>query len=339
MDREPEEMQYLGVGGICSEAIKILRSYTRLLLSLAFTLVLPLGIVMFSHSLISDPLWRKIFRNEDMLSKEQAGTAAAARTERLLDGEFVGLGMVTLLYIVFVLVFSLFSTAAIVYSVASIYTGKGLSYIKVISVVPKVWKRLVFTFLWAHLLIVAYYVAFVLILLLLYAIQAATGINVLIIVAPLILAFDAMLVYISLVWHLASVISVLEDSYGLGALRKSVALIKGKKLVGFCLFFIYLVCMIIILSIFKTWVVSHRHHIQNTFGRIMVATILLILWTAVTLVGILVQSVLYFVCKSHHHESIDRYALSEHLDGYLGEYMPLKGPVSLEALEAELEEV
>jgi hypothetical protein len=53
----------------------------------------------------------------------------------------------------------------------------------------------------------------------------------------------------------------------------------------------------------------------------------------------LVQSVLYFVCKSHHNESIDRYALSEHLDGYLGEYMPLKGPVSLEALEAELEEI
>jgi hypothetical protein len=59
----------------------------------------------------------------------------------------------------------------------------------------------------------------------------------------------------------------------------------------------------------------------------------------VTLVGILAQTVLYFVCKAYHNESIDRYTLSDHLDGYLEVYTPLKGPISLAALDAELEEV
>jgi hypothetical protein len=338
MDREPDEMQLLGVGGICNEAYKIFRSYTRLLLSLACTLVLPLGIVIFSHSLISDPLMHKIFRNEERLAREQAGSPAAARTESRLDAEFFGLGVITVLYVVFLLAFSLLSTAAIVYSVASIYTGKGLSYLKVISVVPKVWKRLVYTFLWAHLLIFLYYVAFAVILLVLFTIQAATGITVLPIVVPVWIAFDALLIYFNLVWHLASVVSVLEESYGIGALKKSAHLIKGKRLVGFCLFSIYVISVVFVLSLFRG-LVSHHHHMHSMFGRVIVGSLLLVLWTAVTLMGILVQSVLYFVCKSHHNESIDRYALSEHLDGYLGEYMPLKGPVSLEALEAELEEI
>jgi len=117
MDTTPEEMGFAGVVGILCEAVKLLRSYSRHFLYMAGTLVLPLGIFLFSHSLATDPLLHKLAR--------------MGRRHQQLDAEFVGLYLLAVLYIILVLALSLFATAAIVYSVACIYTGKGLSYMKV----------------------------------------------------------------------------------------------------------------------------------------------------------------------------------------------------------------
>ncbi|KAG0573189.1 hypothetical protein KC19_VG156200 [Ceratodon purpureus] len=338
MDREPDEMRNLGVVGICKEAYNILQLHIRLFLSLALTLVLPLGVVVFCHSLITRPLWKKIHHNSHELQMETPDSPAAHDTQGRLDAELFGLGVITVFYMIFVLAFSLLSTAAIVYSVACIYTAKGLSYTKVLSVIPKVWERLMFTFLWAHCLIFLYYFVFFIIIILFLLIQNASGISVLIPGIVVTVVFYCFLVYFNLVWHLASVVSVLEDSCGIGALKKSVDLIKGKRWVACSVFFLYAFCTSLVLTSCNHLVSGH-HHMHSMFGRVFFVFVLLLLWTAVTLIGILVQTVVYFVCKSFHHESIDRYALSEHLDGDLGEYMPLKGPVSLEALEAELEEI
>lgn len=338
MDREPDEMRSLGVVGICKEAYNILQIHIRLFLSLALTLVLPLGAVIFCHSLITHPLLRKILLNADKLHMERPDSPEATATQNHLDAEFFGLGMITVLYMIFVLAFSLLSTAALVYSVASIYTGKGLSYMKVLSVIPKVWKRLMFTFLWAHVLLFVYYFSFFIIIILLLLVQAASGISVFIPGVLVTILFYSFLVYFNLVWHLASVVSVLEESYGIGALKKSVDLIKGKRWVACSVFLLYAFCTFLVLTLYNA-LVTGRHHMHSMVGRVFFGLLLLLLWTAGTLIGILVQTVVYFVCKSYHHESIDRYALSEHLDGYLGEYMPLKGPISLDALEAELEEI
>ena len=59
-------------------------------------------------------------------------------------------------------------------------------------------------------------------------------------------------------------------------------------------------------------------------GRVAAGIGSLLLLLKVFLFGLVVQTVLYFVCKSYHHENIDKSALSEHLEGYLGDYVPLK---------------
>lgn len=331
-------MRNLGVIGICKEAYHILTLHLRLFLSLALTLVLPLGAIIFCHGLISDPLAHKIDRNEHELEREQPGSQAFATTQSHLDSEFLFLAVVTILYLIFVLAFSLLSTASIVYTVASIYTSKGLSYKKVLSVVPKVWKRLFMTFLWAHILIFFYNIAFVFIIIILVVIQYGTGIPMGYLLYPLAFIFYILLVYIYLVYHLASVVSVLEESYGISAMKKSADLIKGKRWVGCIIILIYTVNSSVVLAMYNVFVRSPER-LESLTGRVVLGLTLLGLWTVVTLLGILVQTIVYFVCKSVHNERIDRGLLSEHLDGYLGEYMPLKGPVSLEAMEeAELEE-
>nr|PNR28033.1 hypothetical protein PHYPA_028625 [Physcomitrium patens] len=84
------------------------------------------------------------------------------------------------------------------------------------------------------------------------------------------------------------------------------------------------------------WFIEGVFH--NYFGRFFFRLFLLLLCTFVHLIGILIQTFVYFVCKSYHNGNIDQNALSEHLDGYLRECMPLKSPISLEALETELED-
>ncbi|WVZ14091.1 hypothetical protein V8G54_011657 [Vigna mungo] len=57
------------------------------------------------------------------------------------------------------------------------------------------------------------------------------------------------------------------------------------------------------------------------------ATLLLYLFQLV------IQTVLYFVCKSYHHQNIDKSSLSDHLEVYHGEYEPLK------AKDVQMEEI
>lgn len=318
MDTTPAEMGHAGVVGIFSEAVKLLRSYSRHFLHMAGTLVLPLGIFLFSHSLATDPLLHKLAR----MGRNQP-----------LDAEFVGLYLLAVLYIVLVLALSLFATAAIVYSVACIYTGKGLSYMKVISVVPKVWSRLMNTFLWAHILVSFYYAGFIMLLLVLLFIQETSGVNMTFLMIPSGVVFNVFLVHFNLVWHLASVVSVLEDTKGVSAMKRSNTLIQGKRLTGFYFFCIYGACILGLLGLFGGLAR------QSQVGRVLLGALLLVLWTAVTLVAIVIQSIFYFVCKAYHQESIDRSALAEKLDGYLGDYVLLRGPGSLGALDAELEDI
>ncbi|KAK2399447.1 polyadenylate-binding protein 1-B-binding protein [Trifolium repens] len=49
----------------------------------------------------------------------------------------------------------------------------------------------------------------------------------------------------------------------------------------------------------------------------------LLLLSLLFLFGLVLQTVLYLVCKSYHHENIDKSALADHLEVYLGEYVPL----------------
>ncbi|XWS40456.1 hypothetical protein CRYUN_Cryun18bG0141900 [Craigia yunnanensis] len=50
--------------------------------------------------------------------------------------------------------------------------------------------------------------------------------------------------------------------------------------------------------------------------------------------GLVGAGCIYYVCKSSHHQGIDKSALHDHLGGYLGEYVPLKSSTQKENLDA-----
>ncbi|KAI3972019.1 hypothetical protein MKW92_040177 [Papaver armeniacum] len=204
------------------------------------------------------------------------------------------------MYHIFLLVLSLLSTSAVAYTIACAYTTKEISFKKVTSVVPTVWKRLLITFLWAFLIMNLYnlfailYAILILVLIGVALGRQSDGDGFHILFHIYIVIYAAGLAYIGVIWHLASVVSVLDQSYGYKAILKSKALIK--------LFFI-------------------SHGRIGVMGKVGLGIFRFLLLSFCIQFALVIQTVVYFVCKSYHHENIDKSCLAEHLEAY--NYVPL----------------
>ncbi|XP_074374284.1 uncharacterized protein LOC141714679 [Apium graveolens] len=126
----------------------------------------------------------------------------------------------------------------------------------------------------------------------------------------------------TMVWQLASVVTVLEDSYGFKAMVKSNSLIKGNMWVSLIIFFKLNFALVGIQIVFQLFVV-HGYSV-DTWKKIVLGILCFLLLVVLILFWLVAQTIIYFVCKSYHHENIDKSSLSDHLEVYLGEYEPLK---------------
>ncbi|XVF61027.1 hypothetical protein PTKIN_Ptkin08bG0095200 [Pterospermum kingtungense] len=302
MDREQEELQFLGFSGILKESFNIIFSWRKIFSQITLSLILPLSFIFLAHIQISQYLFMNILDDQDALNYTRPGTPGYAKLSDILTSEWIVFLLFKVAYFTFLLIFSLLSTSAVVYTIACIYTAKEITFKKVMSVVPKVWKRLFVTFLWSFSIVVVYNIITGLFLFLPVAFLGLSSLGVAILVVLFIL-YLAGLVYISLVWNLASVVSVLEDVYGIKAMKKSKALIKGKMGVAVAMFLLLTLCLIGIKMLFEIGVVFAW---SSPVIRIGIGILCFLLLFKVFLFGLVAETVIYFVCKSYHHENIDK---------------------------------
>ncbi|XP_058089780.1 uncharacterized protein LOC131236547 [Magnolia sinica] len=137
MDREPEELQFLGVFGIYKEAYKIFTTCQKIFSKITLALILPLSFIFLAHIQISDLLFSKIDHNEEALDTTQVGSPTQKEILHRLSSEWTTYILFKAAYLVLVLILSLLSTSAVVYTIACVYTAKNLTFRKVMSVVPK----------------------------------------------------------------------------------------------------------------------------------------------------------------------------------------------------------
>uniref|UniRef100_A0A2P2Q3C7 Polyadenylate-binding protein 1-B-binding protein n=1 Tax=Rhizophora mucronata TaxID=61149 RepID=A0A2P2Q3C7_RHIMU len=317
MDLALEELQFLSIPEILRESISIPKQSPKTFYLITLTLIFPLSFAILAHSLFTYPLVSQL--EKDFYDSRHEWSL-------FLFFQFC--------YLIFLFAFSLLSTAAVVFTVASLLTSKPVSFSSTISAIPLVFKRLFVTFLWVTLLMFIYnalFLAFIVVLI------VAIGIhNTLLVIFSLVAIFMLFLVvhvYITALWHLASVVSVLEPVYGFAAMKKSYELLQGRIRVAAVLVSGYLATCGMIGGIFGSVVVRGGER-YGVFERIVVGGFLVGVLVIVNLVGLLVQSVFYYVCKSYHHQGIDKSALYDHLGGYLGEYVPLKSNIQMETLDA-----
>lgn len=196
-----------------------------------------------------------------------------------------------LLYHIFFLFLSLLSTSAVVYTVACAYTKKEITFNKV-TVKPS--KGL-----------------------------DGLGASILIGIIENIVCTIGF-VYISVIWHLACVLSVMEKSYGYRAILKSKALIKGNIWMASFIFITVQIFLMIVIATFHNLVIANGR--IGVMGKVSLGIFFLLLLSVLIHFGLVVQTVVYIVCKSYHQENIDKSWLAEHLEVYnVGDYDPLMG--------------
>ncbi|KAH0976658.1 hypothetical protein GBA52_026377 [Prunus armeniaca] len=281
MDREQDELQFLGIFGICKEAYKIVFSWRKIFSQITLTLILPLSFIFLAHIELSNILLLRIIHNERVLGRTNTNSPRYQRVSDVISSEWAYYWLFKAVYFTFALIFSLLSTSAVVYTIACIYTGREITYRKVMSVVPKVWKRVMVTFLCTFLAFFAYnIVAFIVLIIWLVSVALT----------------DAGGYY----WFLSA--HLVRHRVRLLVLN----LATGER--GVCFAFQKLVV---------------RGYSFGVVDRVAYGLICLLLLFKLILFWLVIQTVLYFVCKSYHHENIDKSALSDHLEVYLGDYVPL----------------
>ncbi|KAI3820398.1 hypothetical protein L1987_07944 [Smallanthus sonchifolius] len=307
MDREQEQMQFLRLFGIFKGSYKIIISWRKIFTQITLTLILPLTFIFLAHLGISNSLFQETKRYHDL------SDTFSPKWITFLPFEIA--------YITIFLILYLLSTAAVVYTIASVYTGRELTFKEVMSVVPKVWKKLMITFLCMIAISFVYiFLGALAMFISLFSVPYPLGV---ILAFAVLIIYMIGLMYMTVCWQLASVVSVLESLCGFKAMAKSKDLIKGNRIVAISVSFLLSLPFFFIKLLFELLVV-HGSSLQ-VWKRVSLGVLCSILLLYVFLFDLVIHTVLYLVCKSYHHENIDKEDLSNHLESYLGEYEPLSG--------------
>jgi len=279
MDIEAEELQLLGISGETFD-ILLCASRSKLVRTLALTLLLPL-------SLATVAIWRLLLPRSDQYFDIIINDNGTLRTMILLSSGHMANRF-------FVFEFCMLSSAAVLYTAASIYTTKEASFAKAMTVVPMVWKRLALTLLWFFTIVLAYTTAYILTLfLLMYTTRFHNYVNseeFLFDSIPIPAVFFYVLVYVNMVGYLASVISVLQEKYyGTAAMRKRKHVINSKRTTVLVLLILYFIFIQGIGGIFEFAVEVAEGPGVITGARTLYVTLLTGLLCLVMLWGLLMQ--------------------------------------------------
>ncbi|WCJ43362.1 hypothetical protein M5689_024105 [Euphorbia peplus] len=311
MDRDQDEMQFMGILDIYKETHKIILTWIQIFIKITLTLIVPLSFIFLAHIHFSDLILSNITELD-----HQNKSGNTKKLHHMISKQWAYFLLLKAAYFTFFFIFSLLSTAAVVYTVASIYTRGDITFRKVMSVVPKVWKRLMFTFIYIFVELFLYNMAALLVLIVIAILTADTN-TVLEEGGKVVfgILYFLGMVYLSMVFQLGSVVSVLEDACDYGAIVKSRGLIKGKMVVyGFIFYMINLFVYMVQFG-YENGVVHGSN--LGMEKRVLAGIIFFLLIVTLFLFGLVVQTVIYFVCKSFHQEHIDKTALSLHLEDYV----------------------
>lgn len=313
MDRSEEDMKFVGFFGIFKQSFKTIFSWKKIFAQISLTLILPLTVIFLVHNEISHHLFRKIERSSLLSDSDSNYRTRASVSDWLYYWLF------KVVYFTLLTVFSLLSTAAVVFTIASVYTDREVVFRKVMKIVPKVWKRLFVTFVFIYMAFFIYNVIGGVVLVINRSIFGYSAVGV-ILMFIIVIVYAIGFLYLSVVWQLASVVTVLENTYGFRAMKKGKHLANGKKKVGMGIAFVLYGLLLGLLIVYELFVEYGGEIFELALiWRVMIGILCGILLLKLFLLFIVTQTVLYLVCKSHHREVIDKLSLSTFLGAYMGE--------------------
>ncbi|KAK9080746.1 hypothetical protein SSX86_000504 [Deinandra increscens subsp. villosa] len=313
-----EDLKLIEFPHIFSHSFRTIRTWNKLFAQITFTLLLPLTLIFIAHIEISMRLFNQIERDpfsvftaafDSYQSYFHTGASSAAWRRYLLfkSLSIAGIG-----------IFSLLSAASVVFTIASVYTGRDVTFRKSMKSVPQIWKRLAVTFLFSFVTLFAFCLLASVVNFLFTAAIGEFAVDVLPAVDVISAAY---FLYLTAVWQLATVVSVLESSRGLKSMLKAMDLMKGKTksaLMIACILYPFLA-----VAITEYMSMVDGGAAVAPVSRVMIRIVCAVMILIVFLLFNVTQTVLYLVCKLHHGETIDPVSLSTYLGAYLSDSRPV----------------
>ncbi|KAI3686095.1 hypothetical protein L1987_79765 [Smallanthus sonchifolius] len=321
MAQTMDDMKFIGFSGIFSQSFKTIFTWKKTFAQITLTLILPLAFTFISHMYISNQFFNQIEKNPYQLLTGAFDSYQSYYHTESTPADWRNYFLFKSITIAAVTVLSVLSTATVVYTIASVYTGRDVTYRKSMKVIPKVWKRLTVTFL-CMLLTLFVYSLIASVLLFLCDVVLRFSVTYIFVWLAINILYIFGFMYLTTVWQVASVVSVLESSYGIKAVIKATDLMKGKRITALMISFMLSQFLVGVVYFFMALVVYNEADLVPVW-QVMIGIICGILLVILFLVVMVTQTVLYLVCKSHHLEVIDPVSLSTFLSAYLSDSRPV----------------
>lgn len=302
---------------ILRETIRILRFNSSGFLVIAALLICPVSTILLSDA----------FVDQSVVGKLSFRFRLVAETSGLPKSDFTNLVCRKLSESVLSLTFCfpylitlwLFGKAAIVHSVAGTYAGKTLTIAKFITMIRKIWKRVMLTYIWVCIAIIGCIAVFLLLLVIVVNMAVSMGICsncAIYAVLGLGVFFSVLFAHTLIICNLANVISIFEDCRGLAALFRSMHLIKGRTQVGLMIILGIAIGTAFVESLYEYRVKSLTY--GDVYSRMWEGPLLIIMYTFVVLIDAMMSCIFYFTCKCSSLESFDSHSLLEHTTSFSG---------------------
>ncbi|KAK9107445.1 hypothetical protein Syun_023456 [Stephania yunnanensis] len=281
---------------ILRETIRILRYNASSFMVIAAILICPLSAVVLSNVLVDQSTLKELTVRL-LLAARAAGIPlvpfvkqSCRRLSEMIISSFFGFP----LYITL----SLLSKVAVVYSVDCSYSRKKPYAAKFFSVVGKIWKRLVLTYVWVCMAIACCLLLFLVLIGVVCNVFTLLGFNPSLVVYPAVMvgfAFSIIFANAIIICNLAIVISVLEDVSGVQALVRSGVLIRGQTQVGLLIFLGSTIGMAFVEGLFEHRVKTLSY--GDGSSRIWEGPLLVVMYSFVVLIDSMMSAVFYFTCR------------------------------------------
>ncbi|CAI9785262.1 unnamed protein product [Fraxinus pennsylvanica] len=274
--------------GVLSETKLTIRANSRHFLALSILFLLPLSFASILYpSLITT------------LSTTNFITSHYHQNSRLL---------ITLLYMLFVFLFSIFATASISYSTFHGFYNRSVSFISSIKSILFSIFPLLLTVLASQFILIFIFVIFGLLGALLYEGLLTFGVDVdygsnylLGFVICMTILILVVTIYMQVEWSLAYVVAVVESKWGFAPLKRSAYLINGMKWIALSIMLYYGI-LTGVLTISCSTLLVYLGGINGGWAAILEIVLCSVLLTMMMLSYVAAYTVLYIYCKVLHGE-------------------------------------
>ncbi|GJX13930.1 hypothetical protein Tco_0205688 [Tanacetum coccineum] len=291
-------MKHIGILGTIIPSLKTLFKFKKIFTQLTLTLILPLVIIFLTNIDITNRFYHyNVYNPYQMLFHcyfiyiTYDGSYGGAYHKAGQPTYSHVLLFIHLFSILMIALFYILTTITIVYTITA---KDDVTYYKALKVTLKMWERLADTF---HKMLTSMEI---------YTVIVYIFCKSIIMHKTIAFYFVFMVVYIlgylylSVVWQLASVISVVEEScYGLRSVKKAMKLVKGNMLAA-CMVSLAMYVLIGSVVFIYTALVVYNGAELVLMLRMIVGIVCGVLLMVVFLFNMVIHTNLYLVCKRSH---------------------------------------